>query len=58
MADNQQHAYWGLVEEDWAGFSAERMLRLPGFGATEVTISKIQNRASLCKSTLPRITLL
>jgi hypothetical protein len=32
------HPYWGVVEQDWAGFSATRTLALPPFGKTGIEI--------------------
>ena len=33
-----KHKYWGKVEEDWAGFSTERLFISPYFDSKEVTI--------------------
>ncbi|GAA3767167.1 SMI1/KNR4 family protein [Flavobacterium ginsengiterrae] len=33
-----EHTFWGQVEQDWAGISAEKLLKLPDFTSDEITI--------------------
>ncbi len=35
---NHAHLYWGMVEEDWAGFSAELEANIPPFVPENITI--------------------
>lgn len=34
----KKHKYWGEVEEDWAGFSAEKTFNIPHFEQQNVTL--------------------